>query len=130
MLRLCTDVVGFEAPRALALYIKRVIEGHAYGCVEAYRSWNLPQLYQSGTRFAYEPQHGNGLEMFDLPLTTFRRGWGDCDDLVIWRICELVARGEKATCKTAYRNNALHVQVRRADGSVEDPSVILGAPLR
>lgn len=130
MLRISTDVVGFDDHEHLARFIKSLIEGNAYGCVSAYSRWQLPLLYQSGVVFRYEPEHGSGREWFDLPLTVYRRGWGDCDDLCIWRICELVARGELATCKANFRRNALHVQVRRANGNVEDPSVLLGANVR
>lgn len=126
MLRVSTDVVGFDH-KSLAWYVKSLIEGNAYGCAHAFASWNLPALYRSGVAFRLEPEHGSGNEWFDLPLTVYRRGWGDCDDLCIWRICELVARGERATCKANFRHNALHVQVRREDGRVEDPSVLLGA---
>lgn len=130
MLRICTDAVGFDDPRDMAKFIKHTLEGLAYGCVSAYRRWRLPPLYQSGVRFAYEPQHGTGLEMFDLPPVVYQRGTGDCDDLVIWRICELVASGERATCRAYYRGPSLHVAVRRQDQSVEDPAIMLGAPLR
>jgi hypothetical protein len=127
MLRICTDAVGFDSPRDLALLVKHAIEGLAYGCVSAYRTWQMPPLYESGVRFAYEPEHGSGNEQFDLPLVVWRRGWGDCDDLVIWRICELVAGGERATCRTYWRHRSLHVAVRRENGDLEDPAVLLGA---
>ena len=113
--------------RALARLVKGIIEGAAYGCVDAFRSWRLPPLYASGVQFQYEPQHGTGLEMFDLPPVVYQRQWGDCDDLVIWRICELVAHGERATCKADFVGEQLHVLVRRANGKTEDPAILLGA---
>lgn len=127
MLRIVTDV-PIKGGEALARYIKSTIEGKANGCVFAWRTeWRLPPLYQSGVRFRYEPQHGTGNEEFALPPVTYGRKWGDCDDLVIYRICELVAAGERATCRTYWKGQALHVAVRRGDGSVEDPAIMLGA---
>ena len=126
-LRLCIDTTGLPDTLCLAKLVKGIIEGAAYGCVDAYRQWRLPPLYQAGVRFEYEPQHGTGFELFDLPWTVYQRGWGDCDDLVIWRICELVASGERATCRTVFVGEQLHVLVRRANGSLEDPAILLGA---
>jgi hypothetical protein len=126
-IRICIDTVGLPDTRCLAQIVKGIIEGAAYGCVDALRQWRLPPLYESGVRFAYEPQHGTGLEMFDLPLVVYQRQWGDCDDLVIWRIAELVATGERATCRAIFVGEQLHVLVRRRNGTLEDPAVLLGA---
>lgn len=105
------------------------------------RIWRLPPLYRSGIRFAPEPGHGSGNEDFALPKTTYDRRVGDCDDLVIYRLWELLAQGEAATCAVIFLDNANHVRVRRgplnrprrhrADCQctqcIEDPSILCGA---
>lgn len=126
-LRICVDTSGLPDTRCLAQLVKGVIEGAAYGCVDAFRQWRLPPLFSSGVVFRYEPGHGTGWEMFDLPPIVYARRWGDCDDLVIWRICELAAGGERATCRTVFVGEQLHVLVRRTNGQLEDPAVLLGA---
>lgn len=89
----------------------------------------LPPLYQSGIRFAYEPNHGSGNEEFASPLTTLERRAGDCDDLVIYRLAELYAAGHNgAACSCEWVGDSMHVTVRLPNGSLEDPSTILGAP--
>jgi hypothetical protein len=121
-----------------------------------FHSWDLPPLYESGVRFAYEPDHGSGEEDFAQPPDVYARGWGDCDDLVVYRLSELlaaelqrrrfwaqpearqramlralatgVASGRLASIKADWEGDSLHVLVRLPDGSTEDPSIILGAP--
>lgn len=117
--------VPIAPPGELAWFVKCLLEGMAYGCVPAWRQWGLPQLYRSGIRYAFEPEHGSGNEEFALPPTVYQRGWGDCDDLVIYRLCELAAAAERATCRTEWRGGELHVLVRRGDGSLEDPALLL-----
>lgn len=101
----------------------------------------LPALYDSGVKFAKEPRlreasgrrHVQGL--VDLRVV-LRRGWGDCKHLCAWRVAEL-NEGEDpgATIKIYWRVRRLkgqlrpyvyHAEVRRSDGSVEDPSRYLG----
>lgn len=117
-------------PRLMALFVKAQIEGCAEGFKLCLKPWGLPSLYRSGVKFRHAPEHGSGREWFSSPLATFRRGFGDCDQLVIWRIAELRAAGVPASCRAIWIGNSLHVQVRRRKGSrkwIEDPSVILGA---
>lgn len=90
----------------------------------------VPPLYKSGVRYQNEPDNGEE-EFADIP-TVLQRGWGDCDDLAPWRVAELRAAGEvgaslRLTWKLLPNGRKLfHVLVRRADGSIEDPSAILG----
>jgi hypothetical protein len=90
----------------------------------------LPPLYTTGIRYAEEPNAGK-FELWKCPVQTFEDGSGDCDDLVIYRLAELLASGERASaqCMAETRNGILtgrmHVRVRRADGSVEDPSFLV-----
>ena len=86
------------------------------------------RLYRSGIRYEMEPP---GIESFDDIPTMLRRGNGDCDDLCGARIAELRQRGENAQIRIKWRRlptgqKLYHVQVRRADGTIEDPSRILG----
>lgn len=111
----------------VAYFSKCAIEGFAQGSVPMAGIWRLPPLYSSGIRFQKEPGHGSGIEDFALPNVTFRQRWGDCDDLVIYRIWELRVQGEAATCHAVWQDNAVHVLVRRANRALEDPSIILGA---
>lgn len=85
----------------------------------------LPPLYRSGVHYAPEPWAGSGREEWADPWTVCARGWGDCDDLVGWRVAELRAAGEHATIQVMRRNERYHVRVRRADGTLEDPSIAL-----
>jgi hypothetical protein len=89
----------------------------------------LPPLYSSGVRYRPEPTRGSGVEYFDDPWTVLERGHGDCDDLVVYRAGELIAAGEPAgvVCQGAaqFTLPRFHVAVRRADGSLEDPSKVL-----
>lgn len=111
----------------VANFSKLAIEAFAMGSVPLAGIWRLPPLYRSGIRFQKEPEHGSGNEDFALPNVTFSRKWGDCDDLVIYRLWELRVQGEAATCRAIWQDNAVHVLVRRKDGQLEDPSILLGA---
>ncbi len=112
----------------VANFSKCAIEAFARGSVPMAGLWRLPPLYSSGIRFQREPEHGSGNEDFALPNVTYGRKWGDCDDLVIYRLWELWVQGERsATCRAVWQDNAVHVLVRRADQRLEDPSIILGA---
>lgn len=55
----------------------------------------------------------------------------DCKSLVAWRVAELRMKGEKAQCGVRAEPMPggwmlYHVFVKRANGSIEDPSAILG----
>ncbi len=87
-----------------------------------------PGLYASGIRYVEEPPGEEDWQ--DIP-ETLARGTGDCEDLACWRIAELRVRaGEHAHpfLKCAARDDGVlyHVAVRRLDGSLEDPSRVLG----
>lgn len=118
--------------------------------------WGIPSLYHSGVRFAYEPNHGDGHEEFATPPDVYARGWGDCDDLIVYRLAEqyfawlqrerffasnerrqrdllnrlvsLVATGRLPSVQSRWRGESLHVLIRLPNGSEEDPAIILGAP--
>jgi len=99
---------------------------------ELMRQSPLPPLYTTQIRFAPEPWEGSGVEEFADPWTVYARGWGDCDDLVIYRAAELVAAGFPAHARILrdVATNRYHSQVARDfDNRWEDPSLQrLGRP--
>lgn len=142
---------------ALAWWTACELNGLALGAAPSMLSWGLPPLYRSGVRFAYEPAHGSGEEDFAAPPVTYERQWGDCDDLVYWRLAELYAaelpesfaaaeadeqiaalRRVRARagsgklplcfCEFIPGLDAFHVWIGFPDGTREDPAKLLGAP--
>lgn len=112
--------------RDLALLIRAVLQAQAEGAArEILAGRPLPPLYQTRIRYRPEPTRGSGIEYFDDPWTVLERGYGDCDDLVVYRNAELLASGEQSGTICLYRPPRYHVAVRRASGSAEDPSRVL-----
>jgi hypothetical protein len=96
----------------------------------------LPPLERAGVRFRNEPWRGK-FEEFADGLTVLKRGWGDCDDLIPYVLGWLWAHGERgARIRIYWRINRrtktpkFHVELRRADGRIEDWSRYLGMPGR
>lgn len=100
---------------------------------------NTPPLYRSGVRYANEPEwkfNGKPAEEFASIPIVLERLKGDCDDLATYRCAELIRRGERATIRIQWRRRVysdgtkgrkyFHVVVRRQNGSIEDPSALLG----
>lgn len=88
-----------------------------------------PTLYTSGVRYMEEPPGRDDWQ--DIP-ETLARGDGDCEDLACWRLAELRVRTfedarpfVRCTVSTP-KHVVYHVQVRRSDGRIEDPSRVLG----
>ncbi len=117
-----------ETGQLLAWDIKRLLEALAISWAGTMRRVPVPPLYKSGIRYQREPNEGTGLEEWADPWTVAKRGWGDCDDLIGYRVAELRVAGEPATVQVCRKRGTkrFHVRVRRADGRVEDPSIILG----
>lgn len=122
--------------------------------IMANRNWlarhRVPSLYASGVRYQREPREWLS-EHFDAVPIVLSRRWGDCDDLVGWRIAEIrnhldpslstinLTREDSRfpsnfpTVKVAFKRHIAtnkflyHVQVRNNPSrTVEDPSLILG----
>ncbi len=130
-MQICTDTGNAFTPLEAAWLVKSSIEGFAMGCMQAWKRWNLPPLYQSGVRFRLPREHGSGVEYMQLPPFTYAAREGDCDRLLIWWLCEQWAQGKPARCITKFIGPRMHVLGRRSwddSGPEEDPSVILGAP--
>lgn len=101
-----------ELVQALARVNARLISGGA-----------IPQLYQSRARYRRE----RGREEWRDAAEVARSGYGDCEDLAAYRVGELLAEGEAARAHVYRAAPGLwHVVVRRANGSIEDPSARLG----
>ncbi len=127
---ICTEPGNAFTPPELAWLVKTSIEGFARGCMLSWRRWNLPPLYQSGVVFRLPQNHGHGVEHMKLPPFVYADGWGDCDRLMIWWLCEQWAQGKPARVNTVWLGNRMHVRGRRSwneSGPIEDPSIILGA---
>jgi hypothetical protein len=109
--------------RALALTVRSLLQAQAESVAREIQGGRpLPKLYQSRVRYRPERARGSGVEFFDDPWEVLARGHGDCDDLVCWRVAELLAANEPASVICQWRLPRYHVAVRRADGSAEDPS--------
>lgn len=125
-MQIYTVISEREKPGFSAYFVKHLIDGIARGAKFLYPGWRLPLLYESGVDFVLPPSHGSGHEYFALPPVVYARKQGDCDQLVIWRLIELHAAGERgAECKADWIGNAMHVRLRRQDGRTEDPARIL-----
>ena len=92
-----------------------------------------PALYESGVRYLRDAEHATqGTPDAELWLTIpdcLRAGGADCKVLSAWRVAELLEGGERARPHVrAPRagSGTWHVQVKRGDGSIEDPSRLLG----
>ncbi len=115
------------------------------------QSHHVPLLYESGVKYREEPsgklcfkqaQRSHVGKDFAIGLTgpvedfaaipvVIGRMWGDCDDLAPWRCAELREQGEKAKIKVQWKrtrsgSKLFHIVVRRANGTIEDPSKRLG----
>lgn len=89
----------------------------------------VPTLYTSGVRYERE----RGTERWLLPsqvLGQHRRGRGsDCEDLAAWRAAECRVSGEDPDARAVVRRSGprtWHALVEHGDGTLEDPSRILG----
>ena len=93
---------------------------------------NYAPLFQSGVVYREEPP---GCEDWpDIP-TLYKQGWGDCEDLACTRTAELRLLGIPAVPCIRYKDfyhtdgakvTLVHVLVLWPDGTIEDPSRILG----
>ena len=117
----------------LSLSFQRVLNAAIACAAEAMRGNPLPPLYKSHVRYQREPWAGQGVEEFADPWTVYERGWGDCDDLIIYRGAELIVNGYPCHARVVHNtdNDKYHTQLRRDFGPpcVEDPSLQrLGQP--
>jgi hypothetical protein len=117
-----------KRPKAFALWVRACLRSLVMLDRWLLEAGLVPPLYKSGVRFRREPK---GVETFRDATDVWARGHGDCAHLAAWRAGELQAMGEKAQLRVKWgwrkgRPRLFHVQVRRANGTVEDPSRKLG----
>lgn len=84
-----------------------------------------PSLYESGVRYRTELKE----EWKDIE-NLLHDGYGDCEDLSMWRCAELRNQGINTKPYIRFRRNGpmlrYHVLVQYSDGRLEDPSRKLG----
>jgi hypothetical protein len=92
------------------------------------RDPSIPPLYSTGALWEVRPGDPSELKWRYAPDVA-GEGWGDCQDLSAYRAAELRVSGvdPKAHVRVYPSGpNSYHAVVARGNGSVEDPSVILG----
>jgi hypothetical protein len=115
--------------RTLGLAIKAILDAQVRINQIYLSTHHVPPLYKAGVRYENEPD--NGIEEFACIEPVLKRGWGDCDDLAPWLCAELRNQGENAKIRIQWKRQPsgrklFHIVVRRGDGTIEDPSRILG----
>ena len=108
------------SPRAIAAAVERLSVAPAMRDPRP-----LPRLYEAGIVYRREPViAGKVRERWQTPWETLHLGYGDCEDLSIWRVVELRRAGEVGAhvAIIPQRRGLYHAVVRRADGSIEDPT--------
>jgi hypothetical protein len=116
--------------RILGVAIKAILDAQVKIDQLYLRLHKCPPLYKSGVRYR-EEDPSKGFEEFACIPIVITRGWGDCDDLAPWRCAELREAGEKAKIRIQWKKQGngqklFHIVVRRENGNIEDPSLILG----
>lgn len=108
----------------VARFIGQVVETMVFRARQYLEKNPRLSLYQAGIR--YKDNEGPWL---DVPHT-LQWGSGSCKELVPWRIAELRAAGEEAMVQVMVfdEGKPFHLQVLRANNTVEDPSRLLGMP--
>lgn len=87
---------------------------------------SFPKLYRSGVHYSPEIDTEDWL----TPAEVLKSGVGDCEDLTMWRVAELLASNVRAAPRCVGRRSPLggltqHVFVLLPNGKTEDPSLIL-----
>jgi hypothetical protein len=90
-----------------------------------YSQESLPGLMSSGVEYRSKTVEG-----LTHPDEVFQRGFGDIDDLCVWRCAELMRAGEKASIRIEWRpaksgGTMFSCLVRRADNSLENLDYLL-----
>jgi len=136
------DTRAIQNPRMVSAIVRGMLAGVVAQNRVLIRTAKLhgrpyPALYKSGVVYGQEPWPDEQ-QLCDL-RDVLARGWGDCKHLSCWRIAELL-EGAPGVAQEHCANRPLiywrrkpsgkialyHAEVRRADGSREDPSRFLG----
>lgn len=116
-------------PTVFATFVQKVLDATVWLNEQTLRAFpRYPRLYYSGVRFQPEP---DGYESIVDCVQLLKVGHGDCAHLCAWRVAELRVRDQNpATVRLIWTikddTRMFHVMVRHADGTVEDPSKVLG----
>lgn len=90
---------------------------------------NTPRLYDAGICYVEEKL---GQDKWQDIARTLQLKAGDCEDLAAYRVSELRHAGENARHVVEHRKGPglvlYHIKVIRGDGTIEDPSAVLGMP--
>lgn len=125
-----TIVVDTPTPARLAAGVHAIVALNRLDMrALAAKGARLPALYESGVRYEREPHPREHWKTAVQVLADWRQGWGgaDCEDLVAWRVAELLERGKTARPKVVSTGvRQWHVIVEHGDGRDEDPSLKLG----
>jgi hypothetical protein len=119
-----------------AQFVEALIQADVDWLTLGNRWKTVPLLYQSGVRFRREPD-GAPNEWPNIPAV-LKAGYAHCIGLASWRIAELRVRLNEPALKRIRvfheerpgvgRVQEFHLQVARGDGTIEDPSRLLGMP--
>jgi len=115
--------VTLKIPASRAM-LSAALEGLTAVDAVMYRQRRYPKLYSAGIRYQRERV---GRENWQTVAELYKSKVGDCEDLAAARAAELRMQGIPARA-VAVRTGArsYHALVRWPDGSIEDPSRILG----
>lgn len=121
-----------EAPRSLGWYITRyTLQGFALGCRPYFVGrYALPPLIETGVVYRFDPEHGSGREPAVTPDVVLKRGWADCNDACVYEVARAQANGVNDQIAIAdwMQDGQMHCQVRRANGTIRDVAIEIGAP--
>jgi len=92
--------------------------------------YRLPPLYETGVRYRRELYRSAAVpgvsERFLSARQVFAERLGDCEDLAAYLCAQRQLEGVKARAMPIRSSVGWHIIVRHADGTIEDPSKVLG----
>jgi hypothetical protein len=89
---------------------------------------NTPKLYESGVRYSREGKYRLGRQKekwLTVPLVLILKR-ADCEDLACFRASEHRVAGVAAVAVPVESSIGYHIVVRMPNGTIEDPSRVLG----
>lgn len=120
---------NLRARQVFAEWIKSTLDALVGMSMTQIKELNLAPLYDRGV-YVHEVSEETFVDAETLASRNYQ---GDCAHLSVYRCAELRLAGEFATCRISCKRSKrrrnrwlFHVTVRRADGTIEDPSRILG----
>lgn len=126
MATLRAGVIIYSDAELVVYLLGHALTGFVDLLMAARRGQPFPDLYDAGVKYVREPP---GSEVWMIPRGIIAARGGDCEDLCAgYRVPQLWLYGETEARPFVRRVNPQlrHILVQRADGSIEDPSLILG----